>query len=311
MARTFDPVQLGSIELFCKAAELGSFTAAAESLGVTPASVSRSISRLESRLGVRLFTRTTRSVRLTSDGELYRAQCQQALDQIAEAERAITGQQSEPKGLLRVSAGTVYGHHRLVPLLPAFMAAYPGVEVELNVSNRNIDFVEDGYDLSIRLGEPRDSRLVARKLEDASVGVFGSPSYLKQRGKPTTLDELRQHELIQFVLPSTGRAMPWILRSADGADIDFAFKSRRRVHEDVLAGLGWAAAGGGLFQIYHFVAREAVRSGQLVEVMQAAGGRSRPFHVLYPQNRHLSAKVRAFVDYLANAVGRLTGSVRA
>lgn len=302
MSRQFDPVQLGSIELFCRAAELGSFTAAAELLGVTPASVSRSISRLETRLGVRLFTRTTRSVRLTSDGALYHAQCQQALEQIAEAERAITGQQSEPKGLVRVSVGTLYGHHRLVPLLPGFMAAYPGVEVELNVSNRNIDFVEDGYDLAIRLGEPRDSRLVARKLEEATVGVFGSPDYLQRRGQPRALDELVAHDLIQFVLPSTGRPMPWIFRNAAGEDIDFNFKSRQRVHEDVLAGVGWAIAGGGLFQIYHFVARKAVEAGQLVEVMQGAGGRSRSFHVLYPQNRHLSARVRAFVDHLANAV---------
>lgn len=306
MSRQFDPVQLGSIELFCKAAELGSFTAAAELLGVTPASVSRSISRLETRLGVRLFTRTTRSVRLTSDGELYRTECQQALEQIAEAERAITGQQSEPKGVVRVSVGTIYGHHRLVPLLPGFMASYPGVEVELNVSNRNIDFVEDGYDLAIRLGEPRDSRLVARKLEEATVGVFGAPDYLRRRGTPRTLEELAAHDLIQFVLPSTGRPMPWIFRSAAGEDIDFSFKSRQRVHEDVLAGVGWAIAGGGLFQVYHFVAREAVRAGQLIEVMQGAGGRSRSFHVLYPQNRHMSARVRAFVDYLSKAVGAAT-----
>ena len=302
MSRQFDPVQLGSIELFCKAAELGSFTGAAEMLGVTPASVSRSIGRLEARLGVRLFTRTTRSVRLTTDGELYRAQCQQALEQIAEAERAITGQQSEPKGLVRVSVGTLYGHHRVVPLLLGFMAAYPGVEIELNVSNRNIDFVEDGYDLAIRLGEPRDSRLVARKLEQASVGVFGAPAYLRRKGKPRTLEDLATHDLIQFVLPSTGRPMPWIFRNAAGEDIDFTFKSRRRVHEDVLAGVGWAIAGGGLFQIYHFVAREAVRSGQLVEVLQGAGGRSRSFHVLYPQNRHLSARVRVLADYLADAI---------
>jgi len=97
--------------------------------------------------------------------------------------------------------------------------------------------------------------------------------------------------------------MPWIFRSIAGEDIDFSFKSRRRVHEDVLAGLGWAIAGGGLFQIYHFVAREAVRAGHLVEVMQSIGGRSRSFHVLYPHNRHLAARVRAFVDYLTKAVG--------
>lgn len=311
MARVFDPVQLGSIELFCKAAELGSFTGAAEALGLTPASVSRSIARLEARLGVRLFNRTTRSVRLTAGGALYHAQCQQALEQIAEAERAVTGQQAEPRGLVRVSVGTVYGHHRVVPMLPGFMAAYPGVEIELNVSNRNVDFVEDGHDLAIRLGEPRDSRLVSRRLEDATVGIFASPDYLRRRGTPTTLDALQQHDLIQFILPSSGRPMPWILRSPDGDDIDFSFRSRQRVHEDVLAGLGWAMAGGGLFQIYHFVAREAVQAGRLVEVMQSHGGRSRPFHVLYPQNRHLSARVRAFVAYLADAVsphGTDTGS---
>ncbi|MCZ8235359.1 MAG: LysR family transcriptional regulator [Inhella sp.] len=303
MSRTFDPVQLGSIEVFCKAAELGGFTTAAESLGLTPASVSRSIARLEARLGVRLFVRTTRSVRLTSDGELYRLQCQQALDQIAEAERALTGQQSAPQGLLRVSVGTVYGHHRLMPLLPGFSAAFPGVELEVSVSNRNVDFVEDGHDIAIRLGEPPDSRLVARKLEDASVGVFASPQYLAQRGVPRTVDELRGHELIQFVLPSTGRPMPWLFRSPEGQDVDLSFKSRRRVHEDVLAGLGWAAAGGGLFQIYHFVAQDLVHAGRLVEVLPAAAGRSRPFYVLYPQNRHLSARVRAFVDHLTAAVG--------
>lgn len=301
MARTFDPVQLGSIELFCKAAELGSFTAAAGSLGVTPASVSRSIGRLEARLGVRLFTRTTRHVRLTSDGELYRAQCQQALDQIAEAERAITGRQSEPRGLLRISVGTVYGHHRLVPLLPRFSAAYPGVSIELNVSNRNVDFVEDGYDLAIRLGEPRDSRLVARKLEDATLGVFAAPDYLKRHGRPKHPDDLHRHQLIQFVLPSSGRPMPWLFCSPDGEDLEFPFKSRLRVHEDVLAGVGWAMAGGGLFQIYHFVAQQAVAAGRLVEVMRGWSGRSRPFYVLYPHNRHLSARVRAFVDFLAQA----------
>ncbi|MFV0679448.1 LysR family transcriptional regulator [Ottowia sp.] len=303
MSRAFDSVQLGSIELFCKAAELGGFTAAAETLGLTPAAVSRSVARLEERLGVRLFTRTTRSVRLTSDGQLYHAQCQQALEQIAEAERAVTGQQSVPKGVLRVSVGTVYGHHRLVPLLPGFMAAFREVEVEMNVSNRNIDFVADDYDLAIRLGEPRDSRLVARKLEDATLGVFASPAYLARQGQPQTLDDLQHHDLIQFVRPSTGRPMPWVFRGSQGEDIPFNFNSRQRIHEDVLAGLGWAVAGGGLFQIYHFVAAQAVQAGHLVEVLPSLGGSTRPFYALYPTRQHLSARVRVFVDHLLNATG--------
>lgn len=158
------------------------------------------------------------------------------------------------------------------------MAAHPDVEVELNVSNRNIDLVEDGYDLAIRLGEPRNSRLVARKREDASLGVFASPAYLKHRCEPTSLDHLREHDLIQFVLLSTGRPMRWSLSGSGGDSIEFSFKSRHRVHE-------------------------AGQAGHLVEVLRAHAGQSRPFYVLYPHNRHLSARVRAFVDHLAKTLG--------
>lgn len=298
MARSFDPVQLGSIELFCKAAEVGSFTAAAEALGVTPAAVSRSIARLEQRLGVRLFVRSTRSIRLTGDGELYRTECQQALEQIAEAERAITGHQRTPSGLLRISVPTTYAHHRLLPLLPAFNAAYPGVALELNISNRNVDLVDDGYDLVIRLGEPQDSRLIARKLEDATLGLFASPAYLQARGMPQQLDDLAHHDCIQFILPSTGRPLPWLLRDAQGSVIEHAFKASRQVHEDVLGVVTWARAGGGISQIYHFIAEESVRRGELVEVLPQLAGATRPFSILYPQNRHLSARVRAFVEFL-------------
>lgn len=300
--RSFDPVQLGSIELFCKAAELGSFTAAAEYLGVTPASVSRSIGRLETRLGVRLFMRTTRSIKLTPEGDLYRQECQRALEQIAEAERAITGNQKVPSGPLRISVGSPYAHHRLLPLMPLFSETYPQIDVEISISNRVVDFVEEGYDLAIRLGIPQDSRLIAHKLEEAPLGVFGSPAYLARRGAPQTLEELANHDCIQFVLPSTGRAMPWIFKDRVGKDVDFVFRSRHRVHDDVLGCVSWACAGGGLFQIYHFIAEAAVERGELVEVLQAAGGRSRQFSVLYPQNRHLSARVRAFVDFLLGAV---------
>jgi len=299
MARHFEPVQLGSIELFCKAAELGSFTAAAEAMGLTQGAVSRSIARLEERLGVRLFQRSTRSVRLTDDGELYRSQCQQALDQIAEAERAITGHQAEPAGTLRISAPTTYANFRLMALLPRFSERFPKVAVEVNISNRNVDLVEDGYDLAIRLGEPKDSRLIARKLEDATLGLFAAPGYLERAGTPSSLDDLRRHACIQFVLPSTGRPMPMIFRDG-GREVDFAFSSRQRVHEDVLGAVSWARAGGGLFQIYHFIAQEYVARGELVEVLQPFAGRSRPFNVLYPQNRHLSARVRAFVDFLVD-----------
>ena len=144
MQRRFDDILLGSIELFCLAAELGGFTAAAVAAGVTPAAVSRSVARLEQRLGVRLFVRTTRQIRLTDGGKAYFEQCREALNQLAEAERQVTGGQSMPAGPLRISAPTPYAHHRLLPLLGEFRARYPQVTVDIHVSNRNIDFADEG-----------------------------------------------------------------------------------------------------------------------------------------------------------------------
>ncbi|WP_203561502.1 LysR family transcriptional regulator [Ideonella livida] len=300
MSRSFEPVQLGSIELFCKAAALGSFTAAAEALGITPAAVSRSVARLESRLGARLFTRSTRRIRLTAEGQAYHQHCQQALDQIAEAERAIAGRQQVPQGRLRVSVGTVYAQYRLMALLPGFQARYPQVALELHVANHNVDLVADGHDLAIRPGEPGDSALIARKLEDATLGVFGAPSYLSRCGRPQRLEDLARHDRLLFVRPSTGRPMPWLLRDDQGQDVDLNLDSPWQVHDDVQASLLWAAHGGGLVQTYHFAA--ATFGGALEEVLPQTAGRSRPFYVLYPHQRLLSARVRAFVDYLCRSV---------
>ena len=303
MTRAFDAMQLGSIELFCKAAELGGFTAAATALGVTPAAVSRSVGRLEARLGVRLFARSTRQIRLTDGGRVYFEQCQQALQQITDAGRGVSGQQSVPTGTLRISLPTTYAHHRVFPVLPRFTEAHPKVQVEVSVSNRNIDFVDEGFDLAVRLGVPHDSRLVARPLEDASLGVFASPDYLKRHGSPKTLADLKGHACIQFMLPSTGRPLPWLFRDEGGQDIERLVGGGIRVHDDVIGCVNHARAGGGLVQIYHFIAEEAVRRGELVEVLRARGGRARPFSILYPQNRHLAARVRAFVDFLVAEVG--------
>ena len=301
MTRTFDAMQLSSIEYFCKSAELASFTAAANALGVTPAAVSRSVSRLEARLGVQLFARTTRHIRLTEDGRAFYEQCHQALAQIAEASRVVAGQQRVASGVLRISVPTTYAHYRLIPLLPKFATAHPEVQIELAISNRNIDFVEDGFDLAIRLGEPQDSGLVARKLEDATLGVFAAPSYLKKSSELTTLADLKKHVCIPFILPSTGRPLPWLF-SDQGAHIERLPSGQLRVFDDVLGTLNYARAGGGLCQIYHFIAAGAVKRRELVEVLTHHAGRSRPFNVLYPQNRHLSSRVRAFITFLLDAI---------
>jgi DNA-binding transcriptional LysR family regulator len=292
--------QLGTIALFCKAAELGSFTQAAQALGLTPAAVSRGVGRLEERLGSKLFRRTTRSMQLTDDGRLYFEQCRAALAQIDDAELAITGQQREPRGLLRISAPSTYAHYRLLPRLPAFRELYPHIELEINISSRNIDFVEEGYDIAIRLGEPPDSRLVARKLEDARVGVYASPAYLRRCGKPMELSDLRSpaHTVLPFLLPSTGRGFPWIFLLG-GEPVELNLKSRLRISEGSLGTTVLARAGMGLVQTFDWIAQ--AHGKELVEVLQPFAGRSRPFYILYPQNRQLSARVRVLVDFLTSA----------
>ena len=290
MNRQFDDVMLGSIELFCLAAEQGSFTAAAATASVTPAAVSRSVSRLEERLGVRLFTRTTRQMRLTEAGRAYFEQCRQALNQLVEAEREITGLQTAPSGLLRISAPTTYGHYRLLPLLPTFRERFPDVKVEVNVSNRNIDFAEEGYDLAIRARATADSSLVARLLEDTPLVVIASPDYLRRHGTPSTLDALQSHECIQFELPSSGRAIPWLFRR-EGQDIEVQTTGGYACSDDVTAGATLARHGAGVFQAYRFVVEEDLRAGRLVELLQDFGGRSRPHSLLYPHRRFVPLRV--------------------
>ncbi|ACC76101.1 LysR substrate-binding domain-containing protein [Paraburkholderia phymatum] len=297
MQRQFEDLLLGSIELFCLAAELESFTMAAAAASVTPAAVSRSVARLEERLGVRLFVRTTRQIRLTDAGRRYFEQCRLALNQLADAEREATGQQSTPSGVLRISMPTPYSHYRVLPLLAEFRALYPEVTVETHLSNRNIDFADEGFDLAIRGRAPDDSALIARKLEDAELVVVASPAYLKSAGKLDTPDDLIHHECIQFALPSTGRNIPWIFRHED-AEIDMMTRGGYGTSGDVLAGATLARHGAGLFQTYRFVVDKDLKDGTLREVLQPYGGRTRPFVLLYPHARHLSSRVRCFVEFL-------------
>lgn len=302
MPRQFDEVLIGSIELFCLSAELGGFSAAANAAGVTPAAVSRSVARLEARLGARLFVRTTRQIRLTEAGQVYFEQCRQALAQLAEAERAVSGQQSAPAGVLRISVSTIYGHYRVLPLLPAFRARYPDVRVDVHLSNRNIDFSEEGYDIAIRARAPADSSFIARKLEDAELVVVATPDYLRRRGEPRTPAALAAHDCIQFVLPSSGRPIPWQFRQ-DGREIEVATSGGYTIYEDALGSVTLARHGAGLMQTYRFIVQEDLRRGALVEVLQPYGGCSRPFSLLYPHGRHVALRVRAFVDFLVDALG--------
>ena len=297
MARLFDTQMLGSIELFCATAELQSFTAAAAQAGVTQSAVSRSVSRLESRLGVQLFVRSTRSVRLSERGRAYYEQCRQALGQIEEAERELKGLQAEASGLVRISLPTTYGHYRVLPALASFMAQFPKVRLEIQMTNQSADLVADGIDLAIRARQLPDSGLIVRKLEDAELVIVGGPAYLERRGEPASIDDLQHHDCIQFERPLTGQQVPWLLQ-VGGQVIEVNTSGSLCITGDILGLATAARAGLGLTQMYRFIVEDDLNSAALKEVMPAFGATSRPFSLLYPAHRHMPHAVRVLVDFL-------------
>lgn len=302
---------MGSIELFCLAGDLGSFTAAAVQAGITPAAVSRTIGRLEERLQVRLFSRSTRQIRLTESGRMYYLECKQALSQLLDAELGLTGAQVEPTGTLRISIPTTLGHHYILPLLPSFRTIYPRVELDIHLSNRNVDMVAEGIDMAIRARVQPDSGLVARKLFDAELVVVATPEYLRRNGRPEVPEDLARHECIQFLLPSTGQRVPWLFRN-QGEDFELLTSGGFSCSDDLLGTSTLALHDAGIVQTYRFIVKKEIADFSCVELLTAHGGRSRPFSIVYPASRHLPLRLRAFIDFIVGAVdarpdGKATG----
>ncbi|EMP2052830.1 LysR family transcriptional regulator [Enterobacter kobei] len=297
MSRKFD--YLGDVEVFITVVEHGSFTAAAVALSTTPSVLSRAVSRLEVRLGRQLLQRTTRRVGLTEAGRIYLEQARSAFSLLDDAERDGRGQEGDLTGRVRISVPTTYGHYCLPPLLARFSQQFPRVQVELNITNRNVDLIAEGFDLAIRLGQMPDSGFVARKLQDAALLLVASPAYLHRMGMPQTLDELRQHMCLPFIMPRTGRIAPWVFR-VDERDVDWQPDSTIEISDDVLGVVSLAEHGIGICQSYEFIVREKIQRGQLVEVLPQLRGRSRPFSLIYAPHRRQSAATRAMIDLLAS-----------
>ncbi|HFT1961708.1 TPA: LysR family transcriptional regulator [Enterobacter ludwigii] len=295
MSRKFD--YLGDVEVFIAVVEHGSFTAAAVALSTTPSVLSRAVSRLETRLGRQLLQRTTRRVGLTEAGRVYLEQARSAFSLLDEAERDGQGQEGDLTGRVRMSVPTTYGHYRLPPLLARFSQHYPRVQVDLNITNRNVDLIAEGFDLAIRLGQMPDSGLVARKLEDAALLLVASPAYLHRMGTPKTLDDLHRHMCLPFILPRTGRIAPWVFRE-DERDVDWLPASPIETSDDVLGVVSLAEHGMGICQSYEFIVQDRIQRGQLVEVLPHLRGRSRPFSVIFAPHRRQSAATRAMIDLL-------------
>ena len=298
MPRQFD--YLGDVEAFLVIADKGTISAAAVALGTTASVLSRAVARLEARLGVQLMRRTTRRLGLTDAGKSYLDQSRNAFALMADAERSMQSQGGELSGTVRISVPTTYGHYRLPPLLQALMERHPKVMVELSISNRNVDLVAEGYDMAVRLGTLPDSGLIAKPLEMAELCLVAAPAYLARAGIPRTLDELARHACLPFIMPSTGKPAPWLLRE-DRKDVDWPVPPRVHVSDDVLGVATLAQHGMGICQTYRFVAEERLRAGQLAELLPEFGGRGRQFSLIYPPHRGLSAACRALIAAITGA----------
>lgn len=286
---------LPNLEAFCRTYETGSFSEAARSLHVTPQATSRSVARLEASLGVTLFRRTTRSLAPTPAGTRYYERCLQALSILSAAEADLSHRGGALQGRVRISVPTTYGHYRFLPSLGAFRDRYPQLEVEVSISNQNVDFVRSGFDLAIRMGEIKDQTLVARRLGDFGLGVYASSAYLARRPAPRTPQDLKPHVCIGFMLPSTGRILPWYFHPGPET---FAPDAKYCCADDVVGALSLARGGVGLAQMYDMIAAPHVERGELVEVLAAHRGFSRPFSLVYPRRVKPAPPVRAMIDFI-------------
>lgn len=280
---------------FTAVAETSSFTTAASRLGVSVAHISRQIVRLESRLDVKLFHRTTRKVMTTEEGRVYYQHCRQVLDGLEEAERAITNLQSQPSGKLRMTAPVSYGEKYIAPLVNDFLLHYPKLEVELNLTNQRLDLTEEGVDLAIRLGLLGDARLVARKLGVREQYLCASPDYVSRKGEPHTLSDLDGHDCLLGTLDY------WRFND-NGRVRNIKVKGRMRCNNGP-ALLDAALKGLGLVQLPDYYVEEYLQQGALVSVLDTHRPAQEGIWALYPQNRHLSPKVRLLIEFLRERLG--------
>lgn len=292
--------RLGTMEAFAAVVETGSFSAAAARLRTSKSLVSRQVAALEAELGARLFHRTTRSLTLTEDGRGYHAQVERILGDIAEANAAVSNRQAAPRGRLRISAPMSFGYLHLAPAVPDFLALYPEVEIDLTMSDRYVDLVAEGVDLAVRLGRLGDSSLIARKLAQSRRAVCGSPDYLKLHGVPRRPDDLKQHQCLCY--SNLAMADEWRFMRDDGSA--WPVEVSGRLHADNGDALREAALKGlGLVYLPTFIIGRDLQAATLVSVLTEYVPQDAGLYVVYPHARHLSPKVRAFIDFLANRFG--------
>jgi LysR family transcriptional regulator for bpeEF and oprC len=281
---------------FAETAKHGGFAAAARELGVAPSTLAKSVARLETDLGVKLFHRTTRQVQLTPDGERLFQRCQRVLVEVEDLQAEAAGSRAAPAGTLRINLPVYYGKRFVLPLLANLARKFPALRLDIRLSDRWVDLVQEGVDLAVRMGALADSTLIARRIDQQNLVLCASASYLAAHGAPRRIEDLAGHAAIAFRLPTTGRIRPWQFRQR-GTPVELAPPAQVHINdtETLVVAL---KLGMGLCQLPDNLVQDELASGELVEVLPGSRPEAMPINVVYPSGRLLPARVRAAIDSL-------------
>jgi DNA-binding transcriptional LysR family regulator len=285
------------MKVFAAVVEAGSFTGATRTLDMSKAAVSRYVADLEERLGVRLLHRTTRKLSPTTEGEIFYARCRELLDNLDEAEAEITSRSGEASGLLKVNVPVTFGLMHLAPLWPIFLARHPKLDLDITLSDRVVDLVEDGFDLAVRIGQLPASSLISRKLASTRMVLCASPGYLARRGEPLRPDELLQHDVISYSLFSSGEN--WRFTGPDG-EVSVKVVPRVRTNSGDTCRAA-ALQDYGIVLQPTFIVGADLAQGTLREIMPAYRSIELGVYAVYPSRKFVSPKVRLLIDFLVEA----------
>lgn len=299
--------KLRSMEVFVAAVDSGSFTAAAEAFNISPVMVGKHIRALEERLGARLLTRTTRRQSLTEIGRQYCERCRQILADIRAAESGAEAMRATPRGTLKINAPLSFGTQRLAPAIADYLALYPEVSVDLNLNDRVIDLVEEGYDMAVRIGALHDSSLIARPLVPYRMLICASPDYLARAGVPATPADLAAHQCLDFM--HWNKRLRWKLNDADGEESEVP-ASRFRSNNGQALRMA-ALRGHGIVMQAELLLGEDIAAGRLVPLLEDYLPAPRPIHLVYPRDRQPTPKLTTFIDFMLERFGLADRNKRA
>lgn len=288
---------LSAIGVFVQAAEIGSFVAAGRSLGISASAVSKSIARLEEKLGVRLFHRSTRNITLTAEGTRFLDRCRRVMHELEAAGEELQQTSTLPQGRLRVSLPSI--GKPFLPVFAEFQHLYPDIQLDLEFADRLVDIITEGFDAVVRSGTPKDSGLSARHLGSYRMVAVGSPAYFAKNGVPTHPRDLLEHSCIHFRFPNTGKLQSWVIRESDEPELDLP---RTIICNSVEGRVCFAINGLGISYAADFMVREYLASGELSTVLEEYSNETSTFNLLWPSGRQVPPKLRVLIDFLSSRI---------